>query len=51
MTSMVKMNWHCIFLETGYQDQCPRNTFQTTLDLERSLFLHHDLEFLGFKLE
>ena len=50
MKFMVRMNWHCINLKIEYQDQCLGNTFQIALDLERRLFLHHNLDFLGLQL-
>ena len=50
MKFMVRMNWHCIYLKNEYQDQCPRNTSQIALDLKRRLFLHHNIDLLGFQL-
>ena len=38
-------------LPIEYQDQCQGNTFQIALDLERRLFLHHNIDLIGFKLE
>ena len=51
MKFMIRMNWHCIYLITEYQDQCLGKTFQIALDLERRLFIHHNVELIGYKLE
>ena len=50
MKYIIRMNWHCIFLKTEQQDQCLQNTFQIARDLERKLFLHHNIDLLGFQL-
>ena len=38
------------YLKTKYQDQCPGNTLQIALDIERRLILHQNIDFLGLKI-